>query len=96
MQFYGLLALVFVLLVAIFAVQNAVPVDIHFLVWQFPQVSLVIVIFTSALAGALIMVFLGVVRHLKTLGKQAKGKLPQPGSSSAAQAGEEDLGHKGL
>lgn len=96
MQFYGLLALVFVLLVAIFAVQNAVPVDIHFLVWQFPQVSLVIVIFTSALAGALIMVFLGIVRHFKTLGRQTKGKLPGSGSSSGAQAGEEDLGPKSL
>jgi len=88
MQFYGLLALIFTLLIAIFAVQNAVPVDIYFLIWKFPQVSLVIVIFASALAGALIMVFLGILRYFKNLRKQSRektGQLEQPAVLNAAE-----------
>lgn len=88
MQFYGLLALIFTLLIAIFAVQNAVPVDIYFLIWKFPQVSLVVVIFASALAGALIMVFLGILRHLKNLRKQPKGKPSRPEQHAALSAAE--------
>ncbi|MBE3581764.1 MAG: LapA family protein [Thermoanaerobacteraceae bacterium] len=72
MQLWGVLALVFVLLIAVFAVQNAVPVDIHFLMWTFPGVSLVIVIFASALAGALIVVFLGILGFFKNRRKRAK------------------------
>jgi len=34
-QVFSLLAIFFALLVAIFAIQNAVPVEINFLVWQF-------------------------------------------------------------
>jgi uncharacterized integral membrane protein len=47
-------------LVAIFSVQNALPVSIAFLFWRF-QASLAVVIFISVLAGVIIasVVFLG-------------------------------------
>jgi len=70
-QIYGLLVLIFTLLVAIFAVQNAKPVDIYFLTWKFSQVSLVVVIFASTLAGALIMAFLNML-HRFNLRKASK------------------------
>lgn len=49
---YLILALVFALIVAVFAVQNAVPVSIRFLAWGF-ETSLVYVILGSAALGAL-------------------------------------------
>lgn len=46
--------LIFALLVAIFAVQNAHPVPVHFLVWVAPKVSLSLLIILSILLGAAI------------------------------------------
>lgn len=47
------IAIIFILIVSIFAVQNADPVSIFFLIWQF-QASLAIVIFLSVLSGIII------------------------------------------
>ena len=55
MQILILLTLVFSLLVAVFALQNAYPVTVHFLAWKF-EASLALVIF-SVLAGALLGFF---------------------------------------
>jgi len=47
------LVLIIITIVTIFSIQNAAPVTISFLFWRF-EVSLAIVIFFSALAGALV------------------------------------------
>ena len=44
---YILIVLVIALLVALFAVQNALQVDIQFLWWKVPQVSLVMIMISS-------------------------------------------------
>jgi uncharacterized integral membrane protein len=49
-----ILALVVMLLVAIFAVQNARPVPVHVLLWTAPGASLSVVILLAALLGALV------------------------------------------
>lgn len=52
-----ILTLIFALLIAIFAVQNAAPVAIN-LFWITTQVPLVLVILGSVLAGALIVLLI--------------------------------------
>ncbi|HMM21210.1 MAG TPA: LapA family protein [Selenomonadales bacterium] len=61
---YLFLALVFSLFVAIFAVQNSLPVVVSFLYWS-SQTSLVIVILGSAVLGALIMLSLATLMQVK-------------------------------
>ncbi len=66
------LLLIILLGVAVFSVQNAVPVTIHFLFWQF-EGSLAIVIFLSAvggmIAGALVASF---IRFRSSPGKESE------------------------
>ncbi len=64
------LALVFSLLVAVFAVQNADPVTVKLLAWRF-DTSLVIVILAAAAGGAALLALLGVFAQLR-LGLQLK------------------------
>jgi len=66
-QILSVVALIFALVVAIFAVQNAGMVEINFLIWQFPQTSLVLVILGSAAFGALFVFLLGLVKQLRML-----------------------------
>ncbi|PKM86967.1 MAG: hypothetical protein CVU87_10595 [Firmicutes bacterium HGW-Firmicutes-12] len=63
MQFYLISALVFSLLVAVFAIQNTEMVVIKFLTWSFP-VSLVLIVLGSAVAGALVLYFLGLFKQV--------------------------------
>ncbi|HHW28288.1 MAG TPA: LapA family protein [Syntrophomonadaceae bacterium] len=49
----------FVILIAVFAVQNAGPVSIKFLFWTVPGIPLVLVIFGTAFCGFVIGVLLG-------------------------------------
>ncbi len=65
MQIYLVLALLFSIGVAIFAVQNASRVEITLFFWQLKNISLVVVIFGSALIGALAAGLFGVVKQLK-------------------------------
>ncbi len=65
MQIYLVLALLFSIGVALFAVQNASRVEITLFFWQLKDISLVVVIFGSALLGALAAGFFGVVKQLK-------------------------------
>lgn len=58
-------SLVFALVVAIFAVQNNVPVDISFLGWKIPDISLVLVILGSAAAGAVTVFSISLVKQIK-------------------------------
>lgn len=71
MQVYLFFALVFSICIAVFAVQNATKVDIDFFFWHISQISLVLVIFGSALVGSTIAGLCGIFKQL-TLKKQLK------------------------
>lgn len=63
MQFYLISALVFSLLVAVFAVQNTETVVIKFFAWSF-SISLVLVVLGAAMAGALVLYFLSLIKQV--------------------------------
>lgn len=65
MQVYLLMGLVFSLGVAVFAVQNYTRVNINLFFWQLSDISLVLVIFGSALIGAAAAGLFGVVKQLQ-------------------------------
>lgn len=65
MQVYLVLALLFSLCIAVFAVQNASQVNINLFFWQLNNISLVLVIFGSALIGALVAGLFGIVKQIK-------------------------------
>jgi len=58
-QVYFVLAVLFALLVAVFAIQNPEPVSIKVLFWQFHKVPKVLLILISTAVGALVVVLLG-------------------------------------
>lgn len=101
MQFYLLGGLLFALVVAVFAVQNAMPVDVSFLVWRFADLSLVLVIFWSAVLGALV-VFLPAfgrqlrlvlkLRELESRNRQLNEELRRLKGEASAAAGAEAPG----
>ncbi len=64
LQLTYILALLFALVVAIFALLNAQPVTVDFIFNEF-QISLALVILVSAFAGAIILGFLGIFRQVK-------------------------------
>lgn len=68
MDWKFVLALVFALLVAVFALQNASPVDISFLTMDF-SISQALVILLSAVFGALCALLLGLMRRIKNQAK---------------------------
>lgn len=61
---YLFFAFIFALLVAIFAIQNALPVTIGFFVWNV-QTSLVIIILGAATFGAMVIVSLATYVQFK-------------------------------
>jgi putative membrane protein len=65
LQLTYILALLFAVIVALFAILNAQAVTVDFLFGEF-EVSLALVILISAFAGAIILGFLGLFRHVKT------------------------------
>ena len=69
MQLYLVLALLFALLVAVFAVQNTMTVPIAFLFWKL-NVSLVLVILGAASFGALCVFLVGMFKNLGVWRKQ--------------------------
>ncbi|MCR4402218.1 MAG: lipopolysaccharide assembly protein LapA domain-containing protein [Firmicutes bacterium] len=64
MQVVTVIGLAFALLVAVFAIQNSMPVTVTFLRWRLTDVSLALVILGSAAAGALVIALLGAVREI--------------------------------
>ncbi|NLY54953.1 MAG: LapA family protein [Firmicutes bacterium] len=64
MQALMILVLLFSLMVAVFAVQNAITVQITFLTWQF-ETSLVYVILLATALGAVIVGLLGLFKSIK-------------------------------
>jgi uncharacterized integral membrane protein len=64
MDWKFVLALIFALIVAVFAIQNAAAVDISFLTLEL-SVSQALVILISAAFGALVVLLLSLVRWIK-------------------------------
>lgn len=64
MQLLLILALLFALGVAVFAVQNAEPITVNLIRWQL-ETSLVVVVVGSAAAGALVAGVIGFVRQVR-------------------------------
>ncbi len=64
MEFYLILAALIGVLIAAFAIQNATPVAVKFLVWQFES-SLAVVIILSLLAGMVLIFLISVPGRLK-------------------------------
>ena len=69
MQLLLIFALIFALGVALFAVQNATPVEISFLFYKFQEISLVVVILVSVLTGAIIVFLLSLFKQITCLKK---------------------------
>lgn len=65
MQFQLLIGMLLALVVAVFAVQNASPVDIRFLFWRFEEISLVIIILLASILGALVVLVPSMGRQIK-------------------------------
>ena len=59
-----IIAIIIILIVSIFSVQNASPVAISFLFWQF-QASLAIIIFLCVLSGIIIGAVLALLFRIK-------------------------------
>ncbi len=75
MQLTYILALLFSVIVAMFAIINAQPVTVDFMFEEF-EISLALIILISAFAGAAILGFLGIFRQIKSgfQLRDAKGK----------------------
>jgi len=67
MQIYFVFALIFAVLVAIFAIQNSTPVHIQFLFWEIKRISQVLVILGAAAIGALTVLFLGISKQVRLI-----------------------------
>jgi len=80
------LALVFAIIIAIFAVQNVQPVSVSFLFWgPFSTVSSVLVLISAAL-GALVMLLIGMTREATLRWRmRAQGQLLTKAQARIAQ-----------
>ncbi len=58
------LALIFALIVAVFAIQNAAPVDVNFLAWKV-SISQALIVLIAAIFGALAVLLLSLVKQVK-------------------------------
>ena len=68
------IALIIILVVTVFSVQNAAPVSISFLFWQF-QASLAIIIFLCVLSGIIVGSILTFLVRIKRQRKEKLSKL---------------------
>jgi len=68
-----ILALIIIILVAAFSVQNAAPVTISLLLWKF-QASLAIVIFLSVLIGVIITAIIAFWLSLRKRKREETGE----------------------
>ncbi|WP_297055743.1 LapA family protein [Thermosulfurimonas sp.] len=64
MEFYLILAALLGVLIAAFAIQNATPVAVKFLVWEF-QSSLAVIVILSLLAGMILIFLISLPGRLK-------------------------------
>jgi uncharacterized integral membrane protein len=68
-----LVVIVLVAALVIFSVQNASPVSVAFLVWQF-KASLAIVVFLALIAGIIIMTVISFVMRLRASRKRPQSQ----------------------
>lgn len=89
-QTYFIVALLFALSVAVFAIQNTESISIRFLFWQYQGISKVLVILASAAVGAVMVMFLGFwwqfkkamyIRQLEAEIKNLKGQQQAAGAA---------------
>jgi uncharacterized integral membrane protein len=77
-----LLAVLFALAVAVFALQNATPVRVSFLAWETKEAPLAAVILISAAAGAALVSLIGFVQRWKLRSRirqlEAKSRAGEP------------------
>jgi uncharacterized integral membrane protein len=71
-----ILLLVLVLIVAIFSVQNAIPVFITFFFWQF-EASLAIIVFLSAICGMIAGLIMAMLVRMKSDGRKEGKSQPR-------------------
>jgi len=64
-QLLLIVALLFALGVAVFAVQNAAPITVNLIRWQL-ETSLVVVVVGSAAAGAMVAGLIGLIRQIQS------------------------------
>ncbi|MDR7870686.1 MAG: LapA family protein [Tissierellaceae bacterium] len=64
MEFKFIVSLIFAVIVAIFAIQNAGSIDVRFFFAKF-RISQAVVILGSAIIGAIIAVLLGLIKQIK-------------------------------
>ncbi|MDI6600741.1 MAG: LapA family protein [Thermoanaerobacteraceae bacterium] len=64
-QYYIILVLIFAILVSIFAISNAAPVNINFLYWHY-TISQALVILLSAAIGALAIGIVGIFGQIRS------------------------------
>ena len=64
-QLLVLLALVFAIVIATFAVQNTMPVSVRFLFWQADEVAVSVLVLISAALGAAAILLLGIAREVQ-------------------------------
>jgi uncharacterized integral membrane protein len=67
-QFLFVVGLIFAVIISVFAITNADPVELNLLFTTF-EASQALLIFLSAAVGAIIVVSLGLIRHLKLTGQ---------------------------
>ena len=86
------IALLFAILIAIFAVQNTTPVAVSFLTWRAETVAVSVLVLISAAFGAAAMLLLGVAREAglrwryRTLAQQHKAAQARVAELEAAQS----------
>lgn len=69
MQGYLVVALLFAVGLAVFVLQNPMPVTVHFINWESPKISLALVSLLAALLGALVTFMIDSFRYFKTMRK---------------------------
>jgi uncharacterized integral membrane protein len=91
-QFIVIVALVFSILIAIFAVQNTTAVDVQFLTGRVQAVAVSVLVLVAAAIGALVMLLLGTARevslrwHHRATSQQLKQAQARVAQLEAAQA----------
>ncbi|NLV21461.1 MAG: LapA family protein [Syntrophomonadaceae bacterium] len=66
MPAYLLGALIFMVGIVIFVMQNNIPVTVHFLIWDTAEISLALVALIAAMGGAIITFLIDSFRAFKT------------------------------
>lgn len=99
-QTYFILALLFALSVAVFAIQNTESVSIKFLFWQYQGISKVLVILASAAVGAVMVIFLGFwwqfkkAMYIRQLEAEIKALKNQQPAAEAVEKKEQETPQK--